>query len=67
MASNGTLLKAKEVAQRLGVSEQWVRVRCCQKEIPHIKLGHLVRFLPEQIEEYITRRRRGEEDKESQV
>jgi len=62
MSNNGNLLKAKEVAQLLGVSEHWVRVRTMRGEFPDVKLSHLVRYEREKIEEYVARRRRGKEE-----
>jgi excisionase family DNA binding protein len=60
MANNGnSLLTAKQVADHLGVSVQFVRIRTMEKTIPHIKFGRAVRFEPEQIEEYIRKHRRG--------
>lgn len=51
------LLTAKDVAQRLGVSERWVRDHATRRHprIPVIKLGPILRFRLEDIEEFIHR------------
>ena len=59
---NEPLLRAKDVAQLLGVSEHWVRVRSMPSArtrpdmIPCVKLGHMIRLRPEDIWNYIKAR-----------
>ena len=55
------LLTAKDVAQRLGVSERWVRDHATRRHprIPVIKLGPILRFRLEDIEEFIHRQLQG--------
>jgi excisionase family DNA binding protein len=38
------LLDAKEIAERLGVPESWVRESARSGAIPHVRLGRYVRF-----------------------
>ena len=53
--SESHLLTAKDVAERLGVSERWVRDHATRRfpRIPVIKLGPLLRFRLEDIEEFL--------------
>lgn len=50
-----TLLTAQDVAERLGVSERWVRDHATRRDprIPVVKLGPLLRFRPEDIEHFL--------------
>jgi len=60
--------KPKKWPNLLGVSEHRVRVRTMQGVLPHVKLGHLVRYELEKIEGYLARRRQGEgEGEETQA
>ena len=47
------LLGAKELAQHLGVSVQWVYERVQLKEIPYIKVGKLLRFRKSNIDTWL--------------
>jgi excisionase family DNA binding protein len=38
------LLDAKEIAERLGIPESWVRESARSGAIPHVRLGRYVRF-----------------------
>lgn len=51
-----SLLTYKDVAMRLAVSPQTVRVWVMKQKIPFIKIGRLVRFKEEEIEQWIERR-----------
>ncbi len=53
--SESHLLTAKDVAERLGVSERWVRDHATRRfpRIPVIRLGPLLRFRLEDIEEFL--------------
>ena len=58
-ASLDRLLNPKQVADRLGVSERWVRDHATRRS-PHIavvKLGPLVRFRLADIEEFLENQR----------
>lgn len=45
------------VADRLGVRVRYVRRLVAERRIPYIKLGHLLRFDPAQIDEWLERSR----------
>ncbi len=49
------LLKATEVAKRLGVSERWVRDHATRRSprLPVVSLGPLLRFRSEDVEQFI--------------
>ena len=49
----GTLLGIAGVAERLAVSEQFVRRLVFERRIPFLKIGHFVRFDPADIERWI--------------
>jgi len=53
------LLNAQQVAERLGVSERWVRDHATRRspKIPVIKLGPLIRFRPADITEFVESQR----------
>jgi hypothetical protein len=58
-ASSEALKTAVQVAKRLGVSERWVRDHATRRSprLPVVKLGSLLRFRPEDIEQFIVRQR----------
>jgi excisionase family DNA binding protein len=47
------LLTAQEVAERLGVSKDWVWAQARAGAIPHVRLGRYRRFRTEAIEAWI--------------
>jgi excisionase family DNA binding protein len=47
------LMDIEAVAQRLGVGVRHVRRLVTEKRIPYRKWGHLLRFEPQEIEEWI--------------
>jgi excisionase family DNA binding protein len=49
----GTLLDIAGVAERLAVSERFVRRLVFERRIPFLKIGHFVRFDPAEIERWI--------------
>ena len=49
------MLNTKEVAELLGMKPQTLRTWTSQKKISFTKLGSLVRFTPEQVEELINK------------
>ncbi len=53
--SGQRLLTAQDVAERLGVSERWVRDHATRRSprIPVVKLGPLLRFRAEDIEDFL--------------
>ena len=52
-----TLLDIEDLADRLGVSVRYVRRLVAERRIGYIKVGHLVRFEPEQVERWIDHNR----------
>ena len=54
MTSQERLLTYQEVADRLGVSTEWLRRRVAGRTIPFIKLGRSVRFTEEHVTLIIT-------------
>jgi excisionase family DNA binding protein len=46
------------VAERLGVSERYVRRLIAERRIAHIKLGGPIRFVPGDVERFIDESRR---------
>lgn len=56
MPESGNLLSAEQVGRRLGVSRQkvWRLARTPgPDQIPHVRLGHLIRFRPEDVDAYV--------------
>jgi excisionase family DNA binding protein len=53
--SESRLLTALEVANRLGVSERWVRDHATRRHprIAVVRLGHLLRFRQEDIDNFL--------------
>jgi excisionase family DNA binding protein len=53
------LFTADEVAQRLGVSERWVRDHATRRSprLPVVKLGSLLRFCPADVDAFVSRQR----------
>jgi excisionase family DNA binding protein len=47
------LLTVADVAQRLGVTREWVWAQARAGRIPHVKLGRYRRFREEAIEEWL--------------
>jgi excisionase family DNA binding protein len=58
-ARSGSLMEASEVAKWLGVSIGWVRDHATKKEprLNSVRVGKLLRFRPEDVEEFIRKRR----------
>ncbi|WP_108666288.1 helix-turn-helix domain-containing protein [Euzebya rosea] len=46
------LVDVKSAAERLGVTERWVRRAVAERRIPFVKLGRLVRFRPADLDAY---------------
>lgn len=51
------LYTVDEAAARLGVTPRWMRRAVAERRIPFVKLGHFVRFRPEDLDAYIDRNR----------
>ena len=47
------LLTAEEVAERLGMTEDWVWAQARKGTIPHVQLGRYRRFREEAIDEWL--------------
>jgi excisionase family DNA binding protein len=52
------LLDAEDVAQILGMTQDWVYAQARAGGIPHVRLGRYVRFRREAIDEWIRGRER---------
>jgi len=53
------LLDVPAVAERLGVNHRYVRRLVAERRIPFIKFGHLLRFDPVEVEDWLDQARRG--------
>ena len=49
------LLTVEEVAERLGVTKDWVWAQARAGRIPHVRLGRYRRFREEAIDEWLLR------------
>jgi excisionase family DNA binding protein len=49
------LLDVKAAADRLGVTERWVRRAVAERHVPFVKVGRYVRFRPADLDRYIER------------
>ena len=58
LSGNGGLVGIAWVAERLGVSERYVRRLIAERRIAHIKLGGPIRFEPGDVERFIEESRR---------
>jgi excisionase family DNA binding protein len=63
MSSNNTrradLVDITRAAERLGVTVRYVRRLVAERRIPYVKFGHLLRFDPVDLEEWIDAARVG--------
>ena len=57
-----SLLTAEQVAERLGVSRDWVWAHARAGRIPHIRLGRYRRFREEAVEAWVTQLEQGGDD-----
>lgn len=46
-------MKIQEVAKKLRVSTSWVYKKCKAGIIPHIRIGNMVRFNRDEVEQWI--------------
>jgi excisionase family DNA binding protein len=53
----GALLDIAGVAERLAVTERFVRRLVFERRIPFLKIGHFVRFDPVEVERWIAQAR----------
>lgn len=53
------LLTVEELARFLHVPKSWIYDRTYRDEIPHFKIGKLLRFDLEKIEEWLKEKERG--------
>jgi excisionase family DNA binding protein len=51
------LIDIASVGDRLGVSVRYVRRLVAERRIPYVKVGHLLRFDPAEVDEWIDRAR----------
>ncbi len=51
------LLDVEEIASRLGVSVRYVRRLVAERRIAYVKVGHLLRFEPDDIDRWIDENR----------
>ncbi len=66
LKSNGhgehpALLSSAQVAKQLSVPESWISERARKGTIPTVRLGHYVRFKPEDVERIIAQNENGKE------
>jgi excisionase family DNA binding protein len=57
--SGRPLVDRPEVAQYLAVSERWVLRSVAEKRLPYVKLGRLVRFDLDAVDEWLVGQSRG--------
>ncbi len=57
MATAQVLLDITQLAERLGVSERFVRRLVEERRIPFLKIGKYVRFDPDDVDRWIARQR----------
>ena len=55
--NSSTLLDVDQAAHRLGGTVRWMRRAVAQRRIPFVKIGHYVRFVPEELDAFIERNR----------
>ncbi len=51
------LMTARQVAKKLGVHPKTIYKWTHAEMIPHVKMGKAVRFLPEDVEEFVLKHR----------
>jgi excisionase family DNA binding protein len=51
--TNRTLIDSAEVARRLGVNARFVRRLVGERRIRYVKVGHLVRFDPAEVDRFV--------------
>jgi excisionase family DNA binding protein len=53
------LLTVEQAAAAIGMRKSWVYERVRRGEIPHVKLGRLLRFDPKDLARYVEAHKRG--------
>jgi excisionase family DNA binding protein len=66
-AGEGCLLDVPAAAERLGVTQRWVRRAVAERRISFVKIGRNVRFEPEALTRYIELQRNLARDDAAQV
>lgn len=56
-AGNSRLVDIGAAAERLGVNVRYVRRLVAERRVPYVKLGHLLRFDPAELDDWIDRSR----------
>lgn len=54
---NRKLVKIQDIAEMYNLTESWIRSKIFQREIPFIKLGHLIRFDPVEVDKWLENKR----------
>ena len=62
MSDRDCLIDIPAAAERLGVTQRWVRRAVAERRISFVKVGRNVRFEPEEIRRYIARQRKPARD-----
>lgn len=62
MSDSNRLLDVPAAAERLGVTQRWIRRAVAERRISFVKVGRNVRFEPDAISRYIERQRRPARD-----
>ena len=52
------LMDVPALAERLGVNERHIRRLVAERRVPFVKWGHLIRFDPVEIDEWLDENRR---------
>lgn len=52
-ANDVSLIPADQAAQRLGVSEEWVRKAARERRLASVKIGSRLLFRPQDVDDYI--------------
>jgi excisionase family DNA binding protein len=55
------LMDIPQAAKRLGVTARFVRRLVAERRIPHYKVGHFVRFDPNEIDDWLQAQRRADD------
>lgn len=51
------LIDLPAIAERLGVNQRHIRRLVAERRIPYIKWGHLLRFDPAEVDQWVARHR----------
>jgi predicted DNA-binding transcriptional regulator AlpA len=53
------LLDAKAAGEMLGVPASWLLAQARRDQVPHVRLGRYVRFVPDDLERWVASVKRG--------